>query len=208
MPTHEELLDDIRARAREAHRAGQCASVVELLHPYLKRRPRDGFMWFLFGNSLRLIGLNDEAEIVLQTALEVGPERRACVLNQWAQLHSAAGRFAEAERCYAEVCNDSEFAHLGFVWILRGANLAAATQLTAAEECHRHALTFHDDHVNRDEAYLNLGYVLRAQGRYHEATQAFQKSLAITPDYAEALEARDSLIAIDEAIAKGRELTD
>ena len=34
-----------------------------------------------------------------------------------------------------------------------------------------------------DEAYLNLGLVLRAQERYTEALECFKKALELTPDY-------------------------
>jgi tetratricopeptide (TPR) repeat protein len=207
MPNQEELLDQIRATAIAAVNEDREAAAVELLHAYLKHRPGDGYMWFRFGNALRLIGLVHEAEHALLTALETAESKHSgWILRELALVQTHSGRLAEAEQSFAQACNDPEVAAHGATWILRGANLASATQLQAAEDCHRRALTFHDENVDRDEAYLNLGYVLRAQGRYAEAAEAFQHALEITPDYPLALEPRASLAGIDDAIAATRRL--
>ena len=44
-----------------------------------------------------------------------------------------------------------------------------------------------------DEAYLNLGLVLRAQERYPEALECFERALKLTPDYSQALTAKNDL---------------
>ncbi len=207
MTDRDQLLDEIREIAKRSREADRDAAVIELLHIYLKHRPDDGFMWYTFGDSLRIIGLKDEAERALNTALALCPEKRAWILTRLARLYDDAGRHAEAEAAYAEACTDSEFGTFGWLWIMRGGNLAAATQLTAAEKCHRHALTFNDEHVSRDEAFLNLGNVLRAMGRYNEAADAYQSALEITPDYTECLEALDSLEDIEAAIQTAKELS-
>jgi len=49
-----------------------------------------------------------------------------------------------------------------------------------------------------DEAYLNLGLVLRAQERYKEALACFEKALELTPDYRKAITAKSD---IEKAIA-------
>ena len=206
MNNREEMLDDIRERAKQANKLGHEAEVVELLHAYLPHRPGDGYMWYLFGDALRIIGLMEEAERALSTALDLEPEKRAQILTRIARLHNSAGRYIEAERCFAEACLDTEFGAYGWLWIMRGANLASATHLSAAEECHRHAITCDESHFDRDEAYLNLGYVLRAQGRYAEAAAAFQAALTLTPDYPEAATALSSLTGIEEAISKVKQL--
>ena len=41
-----------------------------------------------------------------------------------------------------------------------------------------------------DEAYFNLGLVLRAQERYQEALACFEKAIELTPDYEEAIDAQ------------------
>jgi tetratricopeptide (TPR) repeat protein len=49
-----------------------------------------------------------------------------------------------------------------------------------------------------DEAYFNLGLVLRAQERYQEALACFEKALELTPDYREAITAKSD---VEKAIA-------
>ncbi len=208
MPNREELLDEIRNVAIAAADDDRDPVAIELLHAYLQHRPGDAFMWYRFGDALRVIGLNHEAEHALNTALELEPKRRPFVLTRLGRIYADAGRRAEAEAAFAEACEFPENSGLGWLWIFRGANLAAATQLVAAEKCHRHALTFDDKNVDRDEAFLNLGYVLRAQGRYTEAAEAFKSALHITPDYKEATEALHSLEGLSEALAKVKQLTD
>jgi tetratricopeptide (TPR) repeat protein len=207
MNNRDQLLDEIRELALHAVGEDRDVAAIELLNAYLKHRTTDGFIWFRFGDLLRTIGLKDEAERALYLALETAPsERHGQICLSIARLHDGAGRHAQAEEFYRQTCEDPIYAQRGFAWILRGANLAIENELKKAEECHRHALTFFDEHVDRDEAYLNLGYVLRAQGRYAEAAKAFRNALEIAPHDKEALEAMQTLCGIDIAIAKVNEL--
>ena len=50
-----------------------------------------------------------------------------------------------------------------------------------AEESHRAAIACDQDLT--DEAYLNLGFVLRAQERFAEAADCFREAISIDPDY-------------------------
>lgn len=49
-------LDELLSQAKQAHEQEREAIVAELLGPYLERRPTDDYAWFLFGDSLRVIG--------------------------------------------------------------------------------------------------------------------------------------------------------
>ncbi len=207
MNNHEQLLDEIRELSLQAKSEGRDVASMELLNAYLKHRPKDGPAWFHFGDLVREIGLKDEAERALHLALEFSPpERHGWIWSRLGLLHHEAGRYPQAEHFYNLACNDAEFKQYGGTWILRGANLAQANDLDTAEKYHRRALTFSDEYVDRDEAYLNLGYVLRAQGRYAESADAFQSALEITPDYAEALEAANTMRGVEDAMAKVKEI--
>jgi tetratricopeptide (TPR) repeat protein len=198
----DDILDEIKLMAIAADKAKREPSVVVLLQKYLECRPDDAFMWFLFGDSLRVVGQPEQAESALRRALELAPERRSHICKALAALFNECGRFAEAEKLYAELCLDPDFTNFGWLWMMRGTNLAAAGELPAAEACHRKALTFDDEHLDRDEAYLNLGYVLRAQGCHAEAQGAFLNALVITPDHPEAIRAIDSLKGIEDSLTK------
>ena len=56
--------------------------------------------------------------------------------------------------------------------------------LSEAEHVHRKATICEKGCI--DEAYHNLGLVLRGQGKLEEALQCFEKAIAIDPDYKEA----------------------
>ena len=60
-----------------------------------------------------------------------------------------------------------------------------------AEACHRQALSC--AHGAKDEAFLNLGLILRASRRYREALEAANAALAIDPHYKAALALRTDL---------------
>ena len=76
----------------------------------------------------------------------------------------------------------------GSLHAMLGALLATKGDYTAAEQCHRAAIRCSKEDV-KDEAYLNLGLVLRAQERYAEARASFSEAIALTPDYPEAIAA-------------------
>ena len=92
----------------------------------------------------------------------------------------------------------------GWLWIFRGANLARWGKLKAAHRCYRTALTLE---CARDEAYLNLGYIYRAEGRYGEAIRCFQRALAIDPEYQLAQSALLSLEGFDELSAMAEDFS-
>ena len=108
MNDREALLDEIRELAKCAEERDQNAAVVELLHVYLQRRPGDGFMWYTLGDALRKLGLENEAERALNTALTICPEKRPWILAQLGMLYDSGGRRVEAEAAFAEACSDGE----------------------------------------------------------------------------------------------------
>jgi hypothetical protein len=74
----------------------------------------------------------------------------------------------------------------------------------SSHRCHRTALTLSD--VDVDEAWLNVGLVLRAQGRYAEATEALHKCIGLDSKCADAHESLDSMEGIEAAIADANTL--
>lgn len=199
---HDDWLGELLTQAQSAHEQGREPLVAELLGPYLERRPHDPHAWFLFGDSLRVIGLMDEAEHALLKAVELTDGPDWVLQLTLAHLYKDMGNFVEAERWFELAAEDESASAQGWFWILRGSNLASQGQFKQAEHCFRQAIALDED--NRDEARLNLGYVLRAQGRYVEARQQFQQALEINPDYTPAEKALQSLIGIEDAISLAR----
>jgi tetratricopeptide (TPR) repeat protein len=113
---------------------------------------------------------------------------------------AARGHYDEAEKWYrkaVELGPEDAGRH-----IFLGALLAKKGDFSGAEHCHRKGTRCSKGCV--DEAYLNLGLVLRAQERYSEALECFRKSLELTPDYEDAIIGKsdmENVIAILEANA-------
>lgn len=202
--SNDELLTELRQRAKEAYRDDREAVVIELLTPYVQHRPNDAYAWHMLGDALRIVGRFQESEPTLLRALELAPDsKRVAVRSRLAQLYNDMGRYADAERNYADLTADDEWGSQGWVWVLRGANLAVLGDHTLAEKCHRKATTL--DEVDLDEAWLNLGLVLRAQGRHSEAIDALKKSVELDPTCERAKKSLSSLEGIESAVelAKG-----
>lgn len=80
-------------------------------------------------------------------------------------------------------------------YIFLGSVLARDGKLLEAEAAHRSATQCDDGCI--DEAYLNLGLILRARGRYAEARQFFERALELDPEYQAA---QDGIDDIDNAL--------
>ena len=196
MPDLETHLDQLFYLASLAYDQDHFAATAELLSPYLRHRPAHGSAWFLYGDALRVMGLVHEAERALVRSQELCP-KQVWPRVRLAMLKEQQGHRESAEQDFAAAAGDAEVAQAGWFWVVRGTNLAAMGQFGQAEVCQRMALQCAD--ADAGEAYLNLGYVLRAQGRYHEAADAFEACLAASPDSAEAGDAIGTMAGVVEA---------
>ncbi len=159
----------------------------------------DGFAWFMYGDSLRVLGRTSEAIVAIKKTLGLAPAGGLPDMHiLLGKAYHDSGKFNEAEKCYAKAAEKDTDSSRGWLWIFRGINLAKLEKFEEATKCYSRALELE---YNQDEAYLNLGYVSRAMGKYEEAADAFKKSLSITPDYPEAQEALESLEGFRETLA-------
>jgi tetratricopeptide (TPR) repeat protein len=195
-------LKSIREKAKAAYKDGFEPAVIELLAPYLCRVTDDAYGWYMYGDALRIVGRSQEAEVALLHAAELDLSKRVHVCVRLAHLYKECHRCADAERYYSEAISDPEWKDVGWLWILRGCNLAAWGRYAEAETCHRKAMEMECGDCDNDEAWLNIGLVLRAQGRYAEAIDALKKSLVINSDCKTAQEALRSMEGIDAAVAE------
>lgn len=186
-------LDEIFKWAQSAlDRDGGAATAVELLTAYVAERPQHHFAVFLLGDALRELGRFEEAEEMLLRALSCAPPTsRASIMARLGMLKNKHGVLAEAEEWFLRATSDETGKGKGWIWIMRGANLAILGHCDAAASCHERATQLEGG--DRDEAFLNLGYVRRAQRRYAEAADAFRKAIDLSPGYTEAIAALDGL---------------
>ncbi|NQT13473.1 MAG: tetratricopeptide repeat protein [Planctomycetes bacterium] len=195
---HDECLDQLRKRALQAYEDDRVVFVLKTLPSYLKRRPNDGWVWFIYAQSLRIVGHSRESLRAFVNAMRLAPDNKlGSVYAGLAMVYRNQGEQEEAEAWFARATESELGQEWGWVWFMRGANLASLEKFQLAEQCHRRAITHDDD---RHEAYLNLGYVLRAQRKYTEAAEVFHSALANKADYKEAQEGLNSLTKVEEAI--------
>ena len=194
----DDYLDDLKNRAKEAYRHDREPFVVEVLGKYLEHRSEDAHAWFLYGDSLRILGRSDEAmQPLLNAARLTSAQNLPKVYSVLAQLRESSGNRQEAEEWYEKGVSTSWGRECGWMWILRGANLAGCEDFVGASECHETATKCEGD---RDEAYYNWGAVLRAQGKYAEAAEAFNRALEISPEYTVAQEGLESVRDVNLAM--------
>jgi tetratricopeptide (TPR) repeat protein len=196
MPS-EEALDELLEFALSQIEDGREVLVLELLAQYIRFRPDDVRARWFYGESLRVVGRREEAEAeFLQVSQSQSKYSGTLVETRLAMLYDDWGNHDLAEEYWEKAC--AKTGAPAWAWIMRGANLAAMGKFEEAEACHRKATTLND--CDQDEAYLNLGYIARAQRRYVEAEDAFRKALEISPEYPKAIEGLRSLEGLNEAL--------
>jgi tetratricopeptide (TPR) repeat protein len=177
-------------RVFDAWSAGEHAFALELSREFFSEFPDYHAGRLLQGVILHGLARYQEAEEILNEAIQnLPPESLDYGFIQLGHLHRKCGRCDEAEKWYRQAIelNPNDAGRHIFL----GALLAKKGDLTSAEASHRRATQCSSGCI--DEAYLNLGLVLRAQERYREALQCFEKALELTPDYQAAREAKSDL---------------
>jgi tetratricopeptide (TPR) repeat protein len=122
----------------------------------------------------------DEAEHALKRGLELAPAtKRFYLLADLGRVYQRRGDRAAAERFYRDaIAADPDDTH-GYIYL--GALMASGGRLDEAEATHRRATRCPRGSV--DEAYLNLGHILRARARYEEAIACFREAVRLDPHY-------------------------
>jgi tetratricopeptide (TPR) repeat protein len=183
-----------RDMIRAAYRKNQPTTCVLLASRWLRDHPDDIRVIDDYAEMLYRMTRYEEAIQVYLDAIERFPDKRWALYNQLGHLYDYRGDFALAEQWHqkaTEVDPDevSSYVFLGGVQARQG-------RLTDAEATHRRGTQCLEGPV--DEAYLNLGLVLRGQGRLAEAADAFRKAIELCPNYPEAV---DALEDVETALA-------
>ncbi|MBT4866219.1 MAG: tetratricopeptide repeat protein [Planctomycetaceae bacterium] len=198
LPTPNLDADELYRTMFDAWCAGEYAYALELSRDLLRQFPDYDIGWLLQGVMLYELARYDEAEKTLRRAVRLIPDDSLDHgYFHLGHLCRERGDYENAERNYRkalELAPDNAGRH-----IFLGAMLAKKGDFVAAEEVHRDGTRCSKGPI--DEAYLNLGSVLRAQERYSEALRSFTKALELTPDYEEALVAKQDMEKVLEYIA-------
>ncbi len=174
------------SRLRAAYKAGLPALTVARAREFLRDHPECGPAWKILGSALIDLGRHAEAEGALKRAIALClPDKVWIPLAEMGHLHKARGEFWGAAAWYSQAIKsvpDEAGGHMGL-----GGILAKFGRLQEAEAAHRAATGCSKG--RRDEAYLNLGLVLRSQQRYEEAASCLEQALKLDPKYAAARKA-------------------
>jgi tetratricopeptide (TPR) repeat protein len=156
---------------------------AELSKRFVADFPDFPYGWIYLGDSLYGLARYSEALRAFRRALRLCPKAKLfMVYARLGHLYSHKGNFRQAEAWYRRAIagNPSDAGYRVFL----GGLLAIAGRLREAETVHRRATLCKKGCI--DEAYLNLGLVLRAQERYREALKCFRKALRLDPGYKQA----------------------
>src|SRR5947209_11525770 len=175
--------DEAKAQFREIKRfdaQDMVCSTVELARLYLAAHPKHGVVWLYYADSLYAMARYTESLAALRRAVRLCPPNKLhLVYSRFGHLYRQRGAFRLAEHWYRRAVDSSPSDATCLIFL--GALLALAGRLEEAEAAHRRATRCKVGCI--DEAFLNLGLVLRALERYSDARKCFQRALAIDPKY-------------------------
>jgi tetratricopeptide (TPR) repeat protein len=181
--------DEAKAELAAIHRCDAhdlVSSTAELSERYLVARSTHWFVWLYYADSLSAMARYSEALAALRRGLRLcPPNRRHLVYYRFGHVHRRRGGFRLAERWYRRAAEASSADATYHIFL--GALLAQAGRLDEAEAVHRRATRCRKGAI--DEAFLNLGFVLRARRRYAKARKCFERALVLDPKYKEARKA-------------------
>lgn len=177
------------------------ASTVELARRILAEHPRRANTWMRLGDALRAMGRFEDAEAALRQALRfVRRDFRAWVTARLGALHSDRGDLDLATRWFRRACQQDPREATWHIFL--GATLARRGRLLAAANAHQRATRCRRGCI--EEAWLNLGFVRRCQGRHAEAMRCFRNALKRDARYAEAKRALRDLEHLHRLARQGR----
>ena len=163
--------------------------------------PTYGPAWHRLGKALSNIARYEEAEQALLKAIEYcPPEILWAPYGAMGHLFKASGDYGRAAEWFRRVIETDPDDAGGYIFL--GAVLALQGRLAEAEEVHRRATQCAGGYL--DEAFLNLGFVLRAQERFTEAAECFEEAISRDPDDRDAKRAlRDVTACMTEPESSG-----
>jgi tetratricopeptide (TPR) repeat protein len=147
---------------------------------YLADYPGVWTAWMFVGIALVELARYEEAEQAFAKAIDFCPaEKRQVPFSQMGHLFREAGDYDQAAGWYRKVIAADPGNAAGHIFL--GAVLAKQGRFHEAEAEHRAAIACPEGCI--DEAYLNLGFVLRARERFAEAAECFREAIRLDPEY-------------------------
>ena len=174
------------SRLRAAHKADLPALTVARAREFLREYPDCGPAWKFWGRPWSIWPATPRRNMPSSRRSRMCPPDKLWIpLAEMGHLHRARGEYKAAVAWYRRAIDKMPDEASGHIYL--GGVLAKSGRLKEAETAHRAAIRCTQG--CRDEAYLNLGLVLRAQERYDEAATCFEQALKLDPKYVAARKA-------------------
>ena len=142
--------------------------------------PNQCIFYLYQGKALKNLSRYLESLELMDVAGKICPDNQQySLVSEKGHLYRSKKDYKNAIICFKKLVERNPEDAGGHVYL--GSIFSLVGNLHQAENCHRKAIqcTYGDI----DEAYLNLGYVLRAQERFAEALECFTRALEIDSNY-------------------------
>lgn len=188
-------------RLKRASNANAPALTVLRARRYLAKFPTRGYAWHLLGVALIELTRYEEAEQALDRAIELCPAEKLWLpYHCMGDLFKFAGDYDRAASWYGKSIDAfpddcTGYIYLGGIFTTQGRHQEAEQVFRMGTHCTDGCL---------DEAYLNLGFALRAQEKFEDAAECFREAIRRDPHYKAAKRALRDVIACLRLRERGR----
>lgn len=180
------LTKNLFRKLKSASSRDWSALTILLGRECVSQDPKDGLAWLMLAIGLVETGQYDDARNALVRATRLCPHDKLRIpFAQFGHLYEQQGSFKRAAKWYQKSIDSDPNDASAHIYL--GSILARQGKLDDAERCHRAATRCKRGCI--EEAYLNLGLVLRSQGKLKAAADALEMALKLDPKYKAAKEA-------------------
>lgn len=164
------------ATGRLLESQGNFLQAAKIYHQACEARPDYVAAWNRYGICCDKLGQYDQAEYAFNKAIELAPEA-SFLHNNLGFSYLLAGKYSHAETSFRKaLAINSQFqrarVNLGLA-LAKGGNF---------EE----ALTEFKQALPESQAYYNIAYFYRLDGKWQQASEAYKQALALDPSLSEA----------------------
>jgi tetratricopeptide (TPR) repeat protein len=155
-------------------------TIVIAANKLLEIDPDNSKVLLQLGSALYRMSRFDEAIDVIEKAMGYLPyDRMYLAYLYMGDVFKCQGKYDEACEWYQKVIEVRPYDTDGYIY--QGSAFARQGKLVEAERLHRMGIECDEGCI--DEAYYNLGLVLRAQDKLEEARECFEKTLELDPHF-------------------------
>ena len=184
--------DEAQENLLELSESESYASFNVQARAFVNNYPTNYIGWILYANSLwNLAQFNEAHKALLNAKCHIEEKHLFHLYLQFGNYYTEKHNLRSAEIWYKKSIKAKKTAS---VLIHLGACFAKQGKYAEAKKEYHRSIKFSSE--LEDEAYLNLGYIARAEAEYEIAVQYFEKAIAIDPEYTEAIDAHKDVTEV------------